>query len=198
VEQRRQLSSLAAGLAIIALMLAEAGLMRSSAYVSEASGACHMYFIVYGEPWCPACKEMKSFIEKNYGSKCLEFRSIEEAGWRKNYDDLVSLLKLDAYVPLTGLVVNGRLVGIAQGVVEDKAFWSHMASTPANSTSIPVYGYRSDKLITESIKVSMVEEYFTPGEEASATTSKHNVRLILVPALILVAIIAALWVRWRR
>ena len=185
-----------------AVILAAAILVLMVAPLIWADGSsCHMYFILYGDPGCPACQAMSSFLEKNYGAECLEFRSIEEEQWRGNYDALISLLKLDAYVPLVGLLVDGKLRAISQGAVRDKAFWDNLAETNSSTQYIPVYGYRNNRRVMERIPFSEAAQYFvpiTPTKPVGQGTQGSRRFSAVLPALILVSAILVIWLRWRK
>ena len=191
------------GAALMLLLVLGAPLLA----VDEGHAQCHMYFVIYGDPECPACISMSVFVGRNYGLKCLEFRSIRDERWRENYDTLISMLGLDAYVPLVGLLVDGRLKGISQGVVDDKGFWDDMARSSASSQIIPVYGFKGNHPVSESIPVSRVEQYFIPitptapigisQQVQSSRQGSKGVSLVL-PTVILVFAVLILWLRWRK
>ncbi len=112
----------AAAVAIIVVMAAGA-LMAVTGSSNNGSGCDReLYFVVYGQEWCPHCQAELRFLNRTYGPDSFEFRDLDEARYGEEFLRVVANLQsmglpVQAAFPLTGIWKNCRLVAVVQGEI---------------------------------------------------------------------------------
>ena len=101
-------------------------------------GECSLYFIMYGQEWCPHCQAMDAFVKETYGEACLEFRDLDVPEWKAQFEAVIRDLNIvygipaQPAFPLTGVLVekDGELVlaAVIQGEVTDQQIIEQLIS----------------------------------------------------------------------
>lgn len=115
----------AAALVLVVVMVGAAVLASRSG--GGQGGGSSIYFVIYGQDWCPHCQAEIAFLNSTYGPSHFEFRDLDDPKWRANFMDAITLLQaknipVQPAFPLTGILVDGRLVAIVQGEISDEAY----------------------------------------------------------------------------
>ena len=115
-----------AALALVVVMVG-AAVLASRGWGGGEGGGSSIYFVIYGQDWCPHCQAEIAFLNSTYGPSYFEFRDLDNPKWRANFLDAITLLQaknipVQPAFPLTGILVDGRLVAIVQGEISDKAY----------------------------------------------------------------------------
>ena len=112
-------------------------------------------FVVYGNRKCPFCRMLLSFLEEEYGKDVVLFRDITESKNAEMYRKLLSLLNMERFIPITGLVVNGKVVAVVQGAVTDRDYWESIIKRS------------SDKVFVRKVTSSKgrIEEYVNVSQD---------------------------------
>ncbi len=120
---------------LVAILL----ILETSTALLTFCSSPNYFFFEYGSSGCPHCVPQHEFFLKSYGVKHHFFCDIAT-----NKTCLLYFVKylnrtgLPPYVPQTLVFVNGRLVAVVIGELEEKPFWDSLISSSPGK-AIPVY-----------------------------------------------------------
>jgi len=80
------------------------------------------YIVVYGSYLCPACMSLKKFFDHE-GLSYVFLDLVENMEYASLFYELVSSVGLEAYVPTSVVIYEGRVVAVVQGAILDRVFW---------------------------------------------------------------------------
>ncbi len=105
----------------------------------NASIESKSYIVVYGSHLCPACMSLKKFLG-NEGLPYVFLDLVKNKKYASLFYELVSTVGLEAAVPTSAVIYEGRVVAVVQGAILDKEFWlSLINGSLAKENSLQVW-----------------------------------------------------------
>ena len=98
----------------------------------------HGYIIVYGSHLCPACKSLESFFKEQGIPYVFRDVSLNES-YANDLYRIVSIAKLEAAVPTSAVMVNGRVVALVQGAILNADFWKNILNNKVSEGKVYIY-----------------------------------------------------------
>ena len=124
----------------------------------------NLYFVIYGQDWCPHCQAEMRFLNSTFGSDRVEFRDLDNAEYQAEFlRAITELNKLGIpagpYFPLTGIHVNGRLVAVVQGEISSPDYLRSVLENTEKGRILVVLGGQGYSIPPNQV----LEDVFQPN-----------------------------------
>ncbi len=150
------------------------------------------YVVVYGSHTCPACRKLLDFFNKTEVPYVFH-DLVENEKYAELFYDLISIAKLDAAVPTSAVIVEGKVEALVQGAILDSNFWKSLLNRTNLKNNVLYIFYLNyegrvyTRLVTnESVinrvnSIVVVEGSHIVGGESSNVGLAFNIVSLLLP-----------------
>ncbi len=148
-----------------------------------AWGQVQLHFYVYGSSGCGACLAFKDFLKLTYGVGSIYFYDLDGSERNQAYFEAIYEAiapETNRYYPLTGVLINDRLVAVVIGY-EGKGFWDDLLLNPPIQGEIYFYNLfesQKPKILKDKEIIDMLKGLFRqskPLEEIKKTRSNLEI-----------------------